>query len=43
VARDGAEQLLRDGGGAGRQRAVAGDDLDLDAVVHDLLRRTRAE
>ena len=43
VARDGVEGLLRDGGGAGRQRAVAGDDLDLDAVAHDLLRRTRAE
>jgi glutamate---cysteine ligase / carboxylate-amine ligase len=39
---DGVERLLRDGGGAGRQRAVAGDDLDLDAVAQDLLRRTQA-
>jgi carboxylate-amine ligase len=43
VVRDGVERLIRDGGGAGRQRAVAGDDMDLDAVVQDLLRRTRAE
>ena len=40
--RDGVSRLLRDGGGAGRQRAAAGDDLDLDAVAHDLLERTRA-
>jgi len=37
-----AERLLRDGGGAGRQRAAAGDDVDLDAVGKDLLHRTRA-
>ena len=37
-----AERLLRDGGGAGRQRAAAGDDVDLDAVGQDLLDRTRA-
>ena len=42
TVRDGVELLLRDGGGAGRQRAAAGDDLDLDAVAQDLLRRTRA-
>ncbi|MGH3457805.1 carboxylate-amine ligase [Aeromicrobium sp.] len=42
VVRDGVERLLRDGGGAGRQRAVAGDDLDLDAVGKDLLRRTHS-
>ncbi len=40
IVRDGVEMLLRDGGGAGRQRAAAGADLDLDAVAHDLLRRT---
>ena len=39
---DGVERLLRDGGGAGRQRATAGDDMDLDAVGKDLLHRTRA-
>jgi len=42
VVRDGVDLLLNDGGGAGRQRAAAGDDLDLDAVAQDLLRRTRA-
>lgn len=42
VVRDGVERLLRDAGGAGRQRAVAGGDLDLDAVAQDLLRRTQA-
>ena len=42
VVRDGIDLLLNDGGGAGRQRAAAGDDLDLDAVAQDLLRRTRA-
>ena len=41
TVRDGVERLLQDGGGAGRQRAVAGDDTDLDAVGQDLLRRTR--
>jgi carboxylate-amine ligase len=40
--REGVARLLRDGGGAGRQRAAAGDELDLDAVAHDLLERTRA-
>ncbi len=39
---DGVERLLQDGGGAGRQRAAAGDDTDLDAVAQDLLRRTQA-
>ena len=42
LVRDGVERLLRDSGGAGRQRAVAGDDVDLDAVAQDLLRRTQA-
>jgi glutamate---cysteine ligase / carboxylate-amine ligase len=42
VVRDGVERLFADGGGAGRQRAVAGDDVDLDAVARDLLRRTAA-
>ena len=42
IVRDGVERLLHDGGGAGRQRAAAGDDIDLDAVAQDLLRRTRA-
>jgi carboxylate-amine ligase len=42
VVRDGVERLMRDGGGAGRQRTVAGDRLDLDAVAQDLLHRTRA-
>jgi carboxylate-amine ligase len=37
---DGLERLLRDGNGAQRQRAVAGSDLDLPAVVDDVLRRT---
>ena len=37
---DGIARLLRDGGGAGRQRRVAGDDLDLAAVVDDVVRRT---
>lgn len=41
LVREGAERLLRDGGGAGRQRAAGGDDTDLDAVAHDLLRRTQ--
>jgi carboxylate-amine ligase len=40
IVRDGVERLFRDGGGAGRQRAIAGKDVDLDAVAHDLLRRT---
>lgn len=42
AVRDGVERLLRDDGGAGRQRAVAGDDVDLDAVAQDLLNRTQA-
>ncbi|MGH3473888.1 MAG: carboxylate-amine ligase [Aeromicrobium sp.] len=42
TVRDGVQRLLRDGGGAGRQRAVAGDDTDIDAVAQNLLRRTRA-
>lgn len=36
----GIERLLRDGGGAGRQRGVAGHELDLVAVVDDVVRRT---
>jgi carboxylate-amine ligase len=42
LVREGLVRLLRDGGGAGRQRAAAGDDIDLHAVAHDLLERTRA-
>jgi glutamate---cysteine ligase / carboxylate-amine ligase len=42
VVLDAVERLLKDGGGAGRQRAAAGDDTDLDAVGQDLLRRTQA-
>ena len=42
LVREGVERLLRDGGGAGRQRAAGGDDTDLDAVARDLLERTRA-
>jgi carboxylate-amine ligase len=42
TVRDGIERLLHDDGGAGRQRAAAGDDTDLDAVAQDLLRRTQA-
>jgi carboxylate-amine ligase len=41
LVREGVDRLMRDGGGAGRQRSVAGDDTDLDAVAHDLLHRTR--
>jgi carboxylate-amine ligase len=37
---EGIARLLRDGNGARRQRAAAGDDLDLVAVVDDVLRRT---
>jgi carboxylate-amine ligase len=40
IVRDGVARLLRSGGGAGRQRAVAGADLDLSAVVDDVVRRT---
>ncbi|MET0821974.1 MAG: carboxylate--amine ligase, partial [Aeromicrobium sp.] len=40
VVRDGVARLLRDGGGAQRQRAAAGPDLDLSAVVDDVVRRT---
>ena len=42
LVRDAVERLLHDGGGAGRQRAAAGDGVDIDAVAQDLLRRTRA-
>jgi carboxylate-amine ligase len=42
TVRDGVDRLMHDGGGAGRQRAVAGDDVDIDAVAQDLLRRTQA-
>ncbi len=41
LVREGVDRLMRDGGGAGRQRAIAGADTDLDAVAHDLLHRTR--
>jgi carboxylate-amine ligase len=37
---DGLDRLLADGTGAARQRAVAGDGLDLVAVVDDVVRRT---
>jgi carboxylate-amine ligase len=40
VVRDGVARLLHDGGGARRQRAAAGPDLDLSAVVDDVVRRT---
>jgi carboxylate-amine ligase len=40
VVREGIARLLRGGGGAQRQRAVAGADLDLSAVVDDVVRRT---
>ena len=40
--RGGVERLLRDGGGAGRQRATAGTEVNLDAAARDLLERTRA-
>lgn len=41
LVEDGVARLLSDGTGATRQRAVAGPDLDLDAVVDDVLERTR--
>lgn len=37
---DGIARLLRDGTGADRQRRVAGERLDLAAVVDDVVRRT---
>ncbi len=40
--RDGVERLLRDGGPAGRQRAVAGDSGDVAAVARYLVDRTAA-
>jgi carboxylate-amine ligase len=40
--RDGVERLLRDGGPAGRQRAVAGDDADVGAVARYVVDRTAA-
>lgn len=42
LVRDGVERLLHDGAGAGRQRTVAGESLDLGAVARDLLSRTRS-
>ncbi|MCD9198739.1 carboxylate-amine ligase [Aeromicrobium wangtongii] len=39
---EGIARVLRDGGGAQRQRAAAGEDLDLVAVVDDVLARTAA-
>ncbi|MFC5677452.1 carboxylate-amine ligase [Aeromicrobium endophyticum] len=41
VVRDGVARLLRQGDGAQRQRAAAGADTDLSAVVDDVVRRTR--
>lgn len=40
LVREGVERLLRDGTGAARQRAVAGSQLDLVAVVDDVIART---
>lgn len=42
LVEDGIARLLDEGTGATRQRAVAGPDLDLDAVVDDVLERTEA-
>jgi carboxylate-amine ligase len=42
LVEDGIARLLAEGTGAARQRAVAGPDLDLDAVVDDVLERTEA-
>jgi carboxylate-amine ligase len=41
LVRAGVARLLRDGGGARRQREAAGEGLDLPAVVDDVVRRTR--
>ncbi len=38
--REGVHRLLTQGNGASRQRAVAGNPADLDAVMADLIRRT---
>lgn len=40
LVEDGLARLLRDGTGAQRQRAIAGPDLALTAVVDDILDRT---
>jgi carboxylate-amine ligase len=40
AVRDGVARMVRDGGGAQRQRAAAGPGLDLSAVVDDVIRRT---
>lgn len=40
LVEDGIARLMREGTGSERQRAVAGDGLDLEAVVDDLLDRT---
>jgi len=40
LVEDGVERLLTHGTGAERQRAVAGDENDLAAVVDDVVRRT---
>ena len=40
--RDGVDRLLRDGGPAGRQCAVAGEDGDVAAVARYLVDRTAA-
>ncbi|MET0930803.1 MAG: glutamate--cysteine ligase [Aeromicrobium sp.] len=42
LVEDGIERLLTEGSGADRQRSVAGDDLDLVAVVDDIVERTEA-
>jgi carboxylate-amine ligase len=40
IVTDGVARLLDSGTGADRQRAVAGDGLDLTAVVDDIVKRT---
>ena len=40
--RDGVDRLLREGGPAGRQRAVAGPNADVEALAHHLIERTDA-
>jgi len=42
LVEDGFRRLLTDGTGAERQRAVAGPELDLRAVVDDAIARTRS-
>jgi carboxylate-amine ligase len=40
LVRDGVARIVSGGGGARRQRTAAGPDLDLTAVVDDVMRRT---